>query len=91
MKYDDVFVLWLIVVCEWVGGGLFVMGSCVVCVWCCCYVLCGCINGASSQVCIVAVLYVCNTDEPSVCCVCGYILLMFVSCIFVCDGGHKSK
>ena len=24
MKYEDVFVLWLIVVCEWVGGGLFV-------------------------------------------------------------------
>ena len=35
------------VVCEWVGGGLFVMGSCVVCAWCCCYVLCGCMNGAS--------------------------------------------
>ena len=28
--YDDVFLLWLIVVCEWVGGSLFVMGSCVV-------------------------------------------------------------
>ena len=26
----------------------------------------GCI---SSQVCIVAVLYVCNSDEPNVCCV----------------------
>ena len=26
LKYDDVFVLWLIVVCEWVGGDLFVMG-----------------------------------------------------------------
>ena len=47
LKYDDVFVLWLIVVCEWVGGGLFVMGSCVVCAWCSCYVLCGCMNGAS--------------------------------------------
>ena len=31
LKYDDVFVLWSIVVCEWVGGGLFVMGCCVVC------------------------------------------------------------
>ena len=27
----------------------------------------------SSQVCIVAGLYVCNSDESSVCCVCGYI------------------
>ena len=26
LKYDDVFVLWLIVVCEWVGGDLFLMG-----------------------------------------------------------------
>ena len=32
LKYDDVFVLWLIVVCEWVGGDLFVVGYCVVCV-----------------------------------------------------------
>ena len=27
----------------------------------------------SSQVCIAAVIYVCISDEPSVCCVCGYI------------------
>ena len=27
LKYDDVFVLLLIVACQWVGGGLFVMGS----------------------------------------------------------------
>ena len=33
-----------------------------VCVWC-----------ISSHVCIVAVLSVCISDEPSVCCVCGYI------------------
>ena len=53
------------------GGGLFVRGSCVVCAWCCCYILCGCMNGASPvQVCIVAVLYACNSDEPSVRCVC---------------------
>ena len=42
LKYDVVFVLGLIVVCEWVGGGLFVIGSGVVCPWCCCYVLCWC-------------------------------------------------
>ena len=27
----------------------------------------------SSHVCIVAVVYVCISDDPSVCCVCGYI------------------
>ena len=32
----------------------------------------------SSQVCIVAVVYVCISDEPSVC---GYIGLRFVSCL----------
>ena len=48
--YDDFVsdsVLWLIVVWEWVGDDLFVMGCCVVCAWCCCYDLCGCVNGAS--------------------------------------------
>ena len=34
LKYDDVFLLWLIVVCEWVADGLFVMGSCVVVTFC---------------------------------------------------------
>ena len=41
LKYDDVFVLGLIVVSEWVGGDLVVMGCCVACAWCC-YDLCGC-------------------------------------------------
>ena len=42
---------------------LAVLGVLVtVCVWC-----------ISSHVCSVVVLYVCNSDEPSVCCVCGYI------------------
>ena len=41
---------------------LFVLGVVTMCVGMC----------ISSQVCIVAVLSVCNTDEPSVCCVCGY-------------------
>ena len=49
LNYDDVFVLWLIVVCECVGWLVFdsfVMGCCVVCAWCC-YDLCGFVNGAS--------------------------------------------
>ena len=73
LKYDDVFVLWLIIVCEWLGGDLSAMGCCVVCAWYWCYGLCGCVYGASLVKCIVAVLSVCNSDEPSVCCVCGYI------------------
>ena len=47
LKYDDVFVLWLIVVCEWLGCDLSAMGCCVGCVWRCCYELCRCVNGAS--------------------------------------------
>ena len=62
-------VLWLIVVCEWVGGSLFVMGSCVVCAWCCCYVLCRWVNGASPVRFVLSLFF----DEPSACCVCGYI------------------
>ena len=70
MKYDDVFVLWLIVVCEWVGGGLFVMGSCVLCVWCCCYVLCGCMNGASPVMFVMSLFYMCAFQMNTVCVVC---------------------
>ena len=47
--YDNVFVD-----CEWVGGGLFVMGSCVVCAWC--YILCVYEWCISSQVCIVQLI-----------------------------------
>ena len=70
MKYDDVYVLWLIIVCEWVGDVLFVdvllvMGFVLdvfgVAVSSCVGV---CI---SSRVCIVVVLSVCISDEPSVC------------------------
>ena len=58
------FVLWLIVVCEWVDGGLFVMGSCVVCAWCCCYVLSGCMNG------VLSLFYMCAIQMNPVCVVC---------------------
>ena len=63
----DVFVLWLIVVCELVGGGLFVMGNCVVCAWCYCYVLCGCMNGASPVRFVLALLYMCAFQMNPVC------------------------
>ena len=55
LKYDYVFVLWLIVVCEWVGSSLFVMG----CAWFCCYVLCGCVNGASPVRFVLSLFYLC--------------------------------
>ena len=55
LKYDDVCILWLIVVCEWLGGDLSAMGCCVVClvlllrcVWVCVWCI-------SSEVCIVAI------------------------------------
>ena len=50
------FVLWLIVICEWVGGSLFVIGCCVVCAWCC-YVLCVCVNGASPVRFVLSLFY----------------------------------
>ena len=43
------------------------MGSCVVCSWCCCYVLCGCKNGASPVRFVLSLFYVCISDEPNVC------------------------
>ena len=49
--------------CLWVGGGLFVMGSCVVCAWCC-YVLCGCMNCASPVRCVLlSYTYICSSRE----------------------------
>ena len=59
LKYDDVVVLWLIVVCEWVYASLFVTGCCVVCAWCCCYVVCGCVNGASPVRFVLSLFYLC--------------------------------
>ena len=70
MKYDDVFVIWLIVVCEWVGDGLFVLGICVVCASCFCYVLCGCMNGASPVRFILSLFYMCVIQMNPVCVVC---------------------
>ena len=44
------------------SGGLFVMGSCVVSDWCCCYVLYGCMNGASPVRFVLSLLYMCAFD-----------------------------
>ena len=52
------------------GGGLFVMWSCVVCAWCCCYVLFGCMNGASPVRFILSLFYMCAIQMNPVCVVC---------------------
>ena len=65
LKYDNVFVLWLIVVCA----------------WCCCYVLCGCMNGASPVRFVLSLLYMCAFQINPVC-VCLHLIevcLLFVT------------
>ena len=66
LKYDNVFVLWLIFVCEWVDGVLSVMGCCVGCAWRCYYELCGCVHGAS-PVRFVLSFYLCAFQINLVC------------------------
>ena len=48
-------------------------------------VLCGCMNGASPVRFVLFLLYMCAIQNL-VCVVC-----VVVSCLFVCDRGHKSK
>ena len=48
------------------GGSLFVMG----CAWCCCYVLCGCVNGASPVRFVLSLFYLCALQMNPVCVVC---------------------
>ena len=66
LKYDDVFVLSLTDVCEWVGGSLFKMD----CAWYCCYVLCGCVNGASPVRIVLSLFYLCAFQMNPLCVVC---------------------
>ena len=69
LKYDDVFVLWLIVVCEWLGGDLSAMDCCVVCAWCC-YDLWVCVYGASPVRFLLSLFYLCTIQMNPVCVVC---------------------
>ena len=48
------------------GGSLFVIG----CALCCCYVLCGCVNGASPVRFVLSLLYLCAFQMNPVCVVC---------------------
>ena len=80
LKYDDVFVLWLIVVCEWVCACCFVSGGlfCSMCLALLLRVVWVCEWCISSWVCIVFVLSVSISDEPSV-----WLHLIEVCCLFV--------
>ena len=71
MKYD------LIVVCEWVGGALVVMG----CACCCCYVLCGCVNGVSPVRFVLSLLYMCAFQMNPVCV--GYVWSHLIEVCFL--------
>ena len=80
MKYDNVFVLWLIVVSEWLGGDLSAMGCCVVCAWC--YNdLCGCVYGASPVRFVLSLFYLCAIQMNPV-----WLHLIEVCCLFICLG-----
>ena len=69
-------------VCEWEGGGLFVMGSCVFCAWCWCYVLCGCMKGASPVRFVLSLFYMCAIQMNPVLCV--WLHLIVVCFLFIC-------
>ena len=84
LKYDDVFVLWLSVICEWLSDVflvdvLLVMGCCVGCVLRCCYGLCGCVNGAY-PVGFVLSFYLC-AFQMNHCVLCVWLLLIEVCCL----------
>ena len=66
----------------WLGGVLLVTGCCVGCAWCCCYEVCGCVNGAS-PVGFVLLFYLCAFQMNPVCV--GYVVTS------VCDKDHKSN
>ena len=81
LKYDDVFDLWLIVVCEWLGGDLSAMGCCVVCAVLCCYDFCGCVYGASPVRFVLSLFYLCAIQMNPVC---VWLHLIEVCCCFIC-------
>ena len=78
LKYDDVFVLWLIVVCAWLGGDLSVM-CCVFCAWCCFYDLCGCVYGVSPVRFVLSLFYLCAIQMNPVC-----VVTSEICCFFIC-------
>ena len=60
------------------------MGSCVVCTWCCCYFLCGCMNGASPVRFVLSLLYMRTFQMNPVWVVCVWLHLIEVCFLFIC-------
>ena len=73
LKYDDVFVICLIVVCKWLGGVLSAMGCCVVCAWCCCCEFGVCVRAASPVRFVLSLFYMCAIQMNPMCVVCVVI------------------
>ena len=63
------FVILLIVVCEWVVFCLL-LGCCVINGWCCCYELSGSVNVVSPVWCVLFLFYLCAFQMNPVCAVC---------------------
>ena len=59
------------------------MGSCVVCAWCCCSVVCGCVNGASPVRFVLSLFYLCAFQINPVCVVC-VVTPDWVCFLFIC-------
>ena len=83
----DVFVLWLIFVCVWVGGDLFVMGCCVVVLS---VVVTICVIGASPVRFVLSLFYLCAFQMKPVCVVCviTYDSDLFLVYMFVTEVTH---
>ena len=71
---------------------LLLMGCCVGGVWCCCYELCGCVNGASPVGFVLWLFYLCAFQMNPVCVVCLFVVIRVTrpndwsewGCMFVC-------
>ena len=74
------FVIWLIFVCEWMGGILLVMGCCVGFAWRCCDELCGCVeNGVSPVGFVLSVFYLSAFQMNTVCVVTYFFTIVVFS------------
>ena len=58
------------------------MGSCAVCAWCCCSVLCGCMNGASPVRFVLSLLSMGAFQMNTVCVVTSDWGLFIVYCLW---------
>ena len=60
------------------------MGTCVVCAWRFCYVLRGCMHGASPVTFVLSLLYMCAFQINPVCVVCVWLHMIEVCFLFIC-------